>query len=341
MTHIPGQRPARVMQGRAYKQLRDDLVRYCRGEVSGRSFVVSGHRGAGKTTLVLALVEELRAMAAGAVASPAADSRDPVHAIRRPFLVHVSAPDVYGRPVDPTASSTNLGDELLQHLSRKLHFAAGDEFVRAFRERALALSDSNPAKQELLAASGQLAMELRAGARLEPIRRFWLLADAMRSGILGGPALPGSEDSGVRELIALDASAEAYQIAIGKVASEEERGSKQDSAAAVDWTAALKSFVAPVAALVGGVAGAGVGVARNFSVGGALGASGVGVALALILTQSIAPQRSASRTDRYRFEPDTRVGSLAWRLPRTIDLLFAAGLAPVIVVDELDKRVRA
>src|SRR5215469_6651962 len=42
----------------AYDRLCNELDRYMSGEISGRSFLISGHRGAGKTTLVLKAIED-------------------------------------------------------------------------------------------------------------------------------------------------------------------------------------------------------------------------------------------------------------------------------------------
>ena len=45
-------RPA-FMGSDAYDILSDALLRYIRGEIPGQSFLIAGHRGAGKTALVL------------------------------------------------------------------------------------------------------------------------------------------------------------------------------------------------------------------------------------------------------------------------------------------------
>src|ERR1051326_7867727 len=41
-----------VAQSEASRILRQELVRYCSGQLRGRSFLIAGHRGAGKTTMV-------------------------------------------------------------------------------------------------------------------------------------------------------------------------------------------------------------------------------------------------------------------------------------------------
>src|ERR1700753_3071769 len=58
----------------AYRTLSRELLLYCQGRINGRSFLISGHRGAGKTTLVAAVVQEAR-------------SRGSFGGILRPLLV--------------------------------------------------------------------------------------------------------------------------------------------------------------------------------------------------------------------------------------------------------------
>jgi hypothetical protein len=41
-----------LVESSASRILRQELQRYCRGMINGRSFLIAGHRGAGKTTLV-------------------------------------------------------------------------------------------------------------------------------------------------------------------------------------------------------------------------------------------------------------------------------------------------
>src|SRR5690242_3843234 len=47
---VPGDAPQ--ARSEPLEILRSSLERYLRGEISGRSILISGHRGAGKTTLV-------------------------------------------------------------------------------------------------------------------------------------------------------------------------------------------------------------------------------------------------------------------------------------------------
>jgi hypothetical protein len=66
----------------AFRLLVRELHRYCAGALTGRSFLVSGHRGAGKTTLVTSAVLELLRV-----------QRDP--GIGRPLLVTLHGPGLF------------------------------------------------------------------------------------------------------------------------------------------------------------------------------------------------------------------------------------------------------
>jgi len=43
---------ALLIDSDASRLLSHEMLRYCDGEVTGRSFLIAGHRGAGKTTMV-------------------------------------------------------------------------------------------------------------------------------------------------------------------------------------------------------------------------------------------------------------------------------------------------
>ena len=49
-----------LAESRAYRMLKRDLERYALGELRGRSYLISGHRGSGKTTLILKAIQEVR-----------------------------------------------------------------------------------------------------------------------------------------------------------------------------------------------------------------------------------------------------------------------------------------
>ena len=49
-----------LVESSASRVLRQELERYCKGLINGRSFLIAGHRGAGKTTLVAKAFMDVR-----------------------------------------------------------------------------------------------------------------------------------------------------------------------------------------------------------------------------------------------------------------------------------------
>jgi hypothetical protein len=352
---------AEIIRGAAYWRLKAALEKYCRGRSSGRSFVVSGNRGAGKTTMVLAVVQDLIEKADSESRDVRRTStRQDRDVLCRPLLVKLSGPDIVRErmrpPVDgsPRSASGNDGsnganghataaqqapetENLLRHLARALHLALAAEFSRRFEQVLPRRATGEHA--ELLEAWAQLTLELNEGAKVQTLRRFWELARSFRRGVLFDDPVE-TDRQGLCELMALDVSADAYRIAIGdvkrqvKLALTEKGGEKE-----VPLSDELRKFAAPLTGIVGGAA-TGVGVFQMSGpagLGTTLGAVAAALLSMLVLTAALAPKRTRNDTETLDFSPDTSVGSLVWRLGRSIDLLFRAGLAPVFVIDELDK----
>jgi hypothetical protein len=79
--------------------LTQELHRYCEGQINGRSFLIAGHRGAGKTTMVAAAVMNVQRAAA----------QSPVPMLR-PLFVPLHGPNLFrDEPIartEPVAGST-------------------------------------------------------------------------------------------------------------------------------------------------------------------------------------------------------------------------------------------
>ena len=115
--------PPTFIQSRAYDLLKREMARYVRGEVAGRSFLISGHRGSGKTALVRRSVEDLNqeilestVTRADKIAKQAASPPDPskedprerILALQRPLLIKLHGPSLLG-PIpkaEPEAGKT-------------------------------------------------------------------------------------------------------------------------------------------------------------------------------------------------------------------------------------------
>ena len=86
----------RLVPSSSLRSVTADLERYVRGDISGISFLVSGHRGAGKTTMVHGAIEEVLRRTMTQQHSS------------RPLLIRLNGPDLFAldpllMPVTPGA----------------------------------------------------------------------------------------------------------------------------------------------------------------------------------------------------------------------------------------------
>jgi hypothetical protein len=229
--------------------------------------------------------------------------------------------------------------------SRRLMIAAARELARDSRRRAYKAQQLGLRRAELAAALEAELPECPDAARL---RKFWQLAgllDATNERSLFRPAPwhgapDGMQGQSFRELLALSAAAEAYLRISGEVKradqQKEEADERQETATGLQLTGKdLLNLL--VVLLAGGLAGAGAAATDA----GALPATLVGFATALAasvffkFTRSRSQNRSRARN--YSITWDLTAGTLDRLLPSLIDRLLEAGLAPIFVVDELDK----
>jgi len=72
----------------AAQALTEDLKRYLRGDIEGRSFLIAGHRGAGKTSTVLRVAEDAYRNEIAAALDRVKSTADAApRAFQRPLLV--------------------------------------------------------------------------------------------------------------------------------------------------------------------------------------------------------------------------------------------------------------
>src|SRR4051794_29718223 len=130
-------------QSESGRLLKYQLLRYCRGEMSGRSFLVAGHRGAGKTTMV-----------ADAVDRVIRTSRQPWSDLLRPLPVFLHGPSLFEDALDgkagetasaevgsPSADMVAQAKAALTQIILGLHRTVVREFADAYRARVV---DSKP-----------------------------------------------------------------------------------------------------------------------------------------------------------------------------------------------------
>ena len=217
-----------------------------------------------------------------------------------------------------------------------------------------------PSDGELFELAGQFEVELYESPPVHRLRQFWDRLRALSGGVLfpggyspllrriSGPQPPPGmflnmtevHAQGARELVALAGVLEAYRRISGDYTrSEGEKSARQDTKERVTgFEAAGKDLAAPIAALLtGGLAGTGLALSGAGPGATALGgiAAALGASLVFKTTTTRKRERFASR--EYQFVYDLSVSTLDRILPILIERLNEAGLAPVFVVDELDK----
>jgi hypothetical protein len=389
-----------LVESDASRLLTQELIRYCRREVTGRSFLIAGHRGSGKTTMVsAAYLQVLRESLRRTV---------PL----RPLLVQLHGPNLFPNPMrapqeeaasNERSTSTTRGNDqkkkerrgaadgdtegggagrsgenegdsdrdiknekkpapkekseteiALEQITLALHRAVAREFANAFRSAigrrigSLAIAAGRfggmrrQAAREAFELAASFEKELYESPGDARLRDYWARARALGRGVLGygGDATSRSEEAGSRELVALASVCDAYRRLSGTFEYEEQL--KNEAKREIEATLSSDSLgraltPAIVSVLAGGLAGAGLFAATGSGTGATIGGLLSALGSASVFKVSSKRSRSDSATREYRFIFDLSAATLDRVLPILIERLLDAGLAPIFVVDELDK----
>jgi Cdc6-like AAA superfamily ATPase len=345
----------------AARLLLHELRRYRDEMIRGRSFLIAGHRGSGKTTVVLDALHQVEQES----------WRDNLP--RRPLLVMLHGPNLLPNiadeqpalvPTDPPSPAVRghrSGENARQvdkrvvfgrtqnaliQITLGLYRAFAKELGSSFRRQV-----AGRAKQEgevlgqrtaeLLELSTQLDLELDDFPDPARLRELWRRGGFLKGGVLFHPESHPPPDQGFRELGALVSANKAYQRIEAELKSQQKEslGLKREQRLAVDVDGKGMDLWPPLLSLLtGGALGTG---AYAFSDIGAVGAGAIAIAGALgaatvfKYSSSYVHQRAGSF--EYTLVRNLTVETLDRVLPVLIDRLRQAGLVPVFVVDELDK----
>jgi hypothetical protein len=390
--------PARsqFIRSRTYDILIREMQRYIIGEVPGRSFLISGHRGSGKTSLVRLAADELNRdilKGAGERAKREKSTED-LHErgralnLQRPLLVKLHGPSLLApakkpppkpdeskaaasKPSegaaaksDPQAAAANAGIAFtapkpeaeapadttafaLEQITTALYRALTMEFARSFTNHTyekLAGTDAGRGTEDLELA-GQFALDLDNAPRVGLLRSYYARLGRIDSGVLWPRQItdvlfsPGKSDQGIREMIALATAAQAFEVCSGDITDKQTRKDtlSRDETAETKVEAGLKDVANKLLGLAAGVL---VGFGSASALGWTGGAA-AGVATGLLSTLTLGWTSKRSRKDErvldYTFIRRRDRATLERDLPLVIQRVREAGLAPIFVVDELDK----
>lgn len=319
-------------------------------EPRGRSFLIAGHRGAGKTRLVADAIElvngDTEIGGADADVRPARFLRVDIHGpslLRAPERPSRSADDG-----DPTVRSA------LKLIVLALYRALVRETCRCYWDRAerwlpaVDLETGASAastlvlrkRRELLERAAQLELELDEYPSPRALRTFWDAGEYLERGLFFEER--GRPGQGFRELVSICTACEAYrrvsgtyetakEIAKRKAARTRSSGFSLDTTGKDLVSAATSVFVGAGSA-IGLIATSATGVTGGVATGLA---AAIGSSLTFKLSSTSTNDASVSR--EYTFIPDMSVSTLDRVLPTLIERISDTGLVPVFVVDELDK----
>lgn len=350
-----------------YRRLYRDLERYTAGQISGRSYLIAGHRGSGKTMIIHKAIEDLQQDCEGKRCRPLMvrlhgpdllppEVRPVGGATEKPNNAGTAEkqdkPDNATAPANPGATaasavaatdpkppeSTKTDAEMINVLTQMmkcLFHEVSDEFRKRFREAALQVSPGLK-QQDLLEIAAQLDLEIADGPSASRLRSFWHRMGVIGRGVLF-PPVPDRPDSGLQEILVLSFLGQAYQVISGTIEEKQKQSeaSKTQSSSTLSTAYELKNLLAPVAGLLtGGFVG--VWVAAD-PVSAVLLGLLTGAVVSFGFSYSSTRSKSRELSVESVFIKDRTIPSLSGVLPVLVQRIRAIGLAPIFVVDELDK----
>ena len=343
-----------------------DLRRYVRMAMGGRSYLIAGHRGAGKTSLVIDSVEAVRREV---ISQSVGRQKSALHPgpFRRPLLVRLYGPSLLNpdfvestdarTPQDPAEKETAAVRQVLVQITLALYRALAQEVVAGYSAHAHAQARTGKSGSDHAERAAKLALALDAGADPKVLRQMWRAIGRLQNGVLWPPnadttlSLQQMDGQGLREIVALVTAGQAFQVCSGSVtyAQTERNGLDHEETTKSDtrWATQAKTVRDTVdksarLATIALAAATGVGVhaashGDKATVWPLLSAGLVWLLGNLTLSFSSKTTRKTNDSLEYSFIRKPDASTLERDLPLVISRAREAGLTPVFLIDELDK----
>jgi hypothetical protein len=338
--------PVILAQNDVSRRLQRIVCDYATGSVKGRSFLISGHRGAGKTTLVQKVVHDsanfldsqsfrpLLIVLAGPSLLPPDNPKsapDPKPAVDAKAAVDAE-PKADPRPPAALETQTVL-EQITLNLYRGMarHFA---DCLEAYVEKA---GPDIRAKFRVFEWATAFRLVLDGPVELAEMRSFWSELRALETGILfrNGATRTGQ---GTREIAALWSCLRGY---LSLAASEfSEKADAKLTASTTSEAGVKTGDKGLISALVGAGGGSAAGAVLSTFAGpvtAVLGGLATAIGGGLIFNYSASRKRETTGGLSTNLTIQRNLQSLGRELPELIRRCRDAGLAPVFLVDELDK----
>ena len=321
------------VRSQALDQLKGAIDRYVRREIRGRSFLIAGHRGSGKSSTVERAVQE------------AQYDHEKNLKLPRPLLVRIHGPNMlrpesFGWGLAVLERDANL--KACAEIALALHRALCDELVRSYGRAASANSSRLGSQAEELTA--ELALELDGEPQVQRLRLFWERIDALETGVLGIKADP--RNSGYWELVALSTAIQVRSGVSKESRHQQELSSHLDQSPqkpAQDETIGMIGMLGKAMARGGQWVYPVVGFIVGLISFSALSSRGIETAVAFLVATAAAViatvilNLSGATADRSSLLTGDSHASYERMLLVFLERVREAGLHPIFLVDELDK----
>jgi len=362
-----------VIESDALQRLTKEIERYGRHELAGRSILIAGHRGVGKTTLVRKAIENVR--------------RSSSRFGGRPLFVDLHGPDLLappdketaGKPRDAKPGETAKNGKAVNTAPQgdnEPEAGGGDpsaEVEKNTKQTGAEASNSGnnsqakqPSGADLQSFVERLTFSLYRAAAKEFVESFralhaqsddWKYAELATQfaleldgstdlgrirllyervgAFVNGVLQTSGSSSGSQELALLAASSQAYRIISGELA--EKTSAEASGKNTVNWSITADNLLSPVTGLLAGAL-AWAALPADFGPLAKLFTSftaGLASAIAVKFTRTV--QRESKESREVTFVPQRDKLALRRLLPVLVDRFCDLGLPPIFVVDELDK----
>lgn len=199
--------------------------------------------------------------------------------------------------------------------------------------------------QEWPELAAQFEIELMEDPTAVRLREFYAGIGALSTGILHGPARSGGTvhapaDQGARELVALNGICMAHQRISGELneRSRDAARAEQETRTELRSTWQNGNVVKPLTSVLSGVLVMGGAAAGQHALwSSALLGLATAIGASFVFKHSSSHMTRREREVDRTFIPDLSLRTLDRVLPTLLKRLISAGLAPVLVIDELDK----
>jgi hypothetical protein len=316
---------------------------YMERRISGCSVLIGGDRGAGRTSMVLKVIERLRTRQDWRRAPKRPYDPMACLAFPRPLPIRVHGPTLFHAEKSPSRAA-------LIHFAEALHRSLCDEFGEMLQAKA----GMDPILQEKAA---QYRLELETGPRSPRLRQIWAsfsnnrsqLEPILPSPTAQSPSAPVPKDQAFRELVCLDTSIRLCQeihlsrdgvlpSADPRFNTTPEKSSRSDDEM-TSWVRRLADFTIRGGYLLNPLAGFIIAILVFGASFKEINHLPTSIVLALLsgISATVFLNLAASRNQAAYSANDATLTFLGRTLPVLLRRVEAAGLFPIIIVDELDK----